>query len=87
MEEKIIYESTDELLISQIAALLEDNQITYIRKDLGCGSYLNILMGQSYSTKQILVSEQDYEKAKELIETFENTDFELPDELKEVEEE
>ena len=51
-----------------IGDLLEDNNITYIRKDLGCGSYLNILMGQSYSTKQILVSEQDYEKAKELIE-------------------
>lgn len=86
MEEKIIFESCDELLICQVTALLEDNDITYIRKDLGCGSYLNILMGQSYSTKQILVSEQDYEKAKELIETFENTDFELPDELKEVEE-
>lgn len=83
MEEKIIYESNDEFLIMQITALLEDNEITYIRKDLGCGSYLNIFMGQTYSTKQILVSEQDYEKAKELIELFENTDFELPDELKE----
>lgn len=86
MEEKIIYESNDELLITQITALLEDNQITYIRKDLGCGSYLNLFMGQSYSTKQILVSEQDYEKAKELIEIFENAEFDLPDELKEIEE-
>lgn len=85
MEEKIIYESNDEILIMQITALLEDNNITYIRKDLGCGSYLNIFMGQAYSPKQILVSEKDYDKAKELIEVFENTDFELPDELKEEE--
>lgn len=86
MEEKIIYESNDEFLITQIAALLEDNKITYIRKDLGCGSYLNMFMGATYSTKQLLVSEEDYDKAKKLIELFENTDFELPDELKEEEE-
>ena len=86
MEEKIIFESCDELLICQVTALLEDNDITYIRKDLGCGSYLNILMGQSFSKKQILVSEKDYGKAIELLEVFNNAEYELPDELKNSEE-
>ena len=66
MEEKIIFESSDELMITQIEALLEENKIAYIRRDLGCGSYITIIMGQSYSTKQILVSENDFDKAKEL---------------------
>lgn len=83
MEEKIIYEGYDELLICQIIALLEDNDIIYIRRDLGCGSYLNIFMGQNFSPKQILVSEKDYEKALQLLEIFENEEYELPDELKE----
>lgn len=87
MEEKIIFESSDELMITQIEALLKDNDITYIRRDLGCGSYMTIIMGQSYSTKQILVSEADFDKAKELIDIFENAEFEIPDELKEEEEE
>ena len=86
MEEKIIFESSDELMITQIEAFLEENKIAYIRRDLGCGSYITIIMGQSYSTKQILVSENDFDKAKELIDIFENAEFELPDELKEEEE-
>ena len=86
MEEKIVFESNDELLITQIEALFEDNDIAYVRRDLGCGSYITIIMGQSYTTKQILVSEKDFDKAKELIEIFENAEFELPDELKEEEE-
>ena len=43
-------------------------------------------MGQSFSPKQILVHENDYEKAMELINLFNDAEFELPDELKEEEE-
>jgi len=86
MEEKIVFESSDEILVTQIEALLKDNKIIYVRKDFGCGGYITILMGQSFYTKQILVSEKDFEKAMELINLFFNTDFELPDELKEDEE-
>lgn len=86
MEEKIVFESNDELLVTQIEALLKDNEITYVRRELGCGSYTTILMGQSFSTKQIVVHENDYEKAMELVNLFNDAEFELPDELKEEEE-
>ena len=86
MEEKIVFESNDELLVTQIEMLLKDNEIAYVRRELGCGSYTTILMGQSFLPKQILVHENDYEKAMELINLFNDAEFELPDELKEEEE-
>lgn len=86
MEEKMVFESSDEMIVTQIEALLKDNEIVYVRRDLGCGAYITILVGQSFFTKQILVSEKDYEKAMELINLFLNADVELPNELKENEE-
>lgn len=86
MEEKVVFESSDEILIRQIIGLLEDNDIAYIRREDGSGAYMTILFGQSLTTKQILVSEEDYDKAKKLLKVFEEAEYDLPEELKEEEE-
>lgn len=65
--EKELYRSTDDFIISQICAILEDNNIAYIKRFDGAGSYLNITMGTTMNLKRIFVSEEDYEKAIELI--------------------
>lgn len=65
--EKELYKSADDFLVSQICAILEDNNIPYIKRYDGAGSYLNISMGTSMNLKRILVGEEDYEKAIELI--------------------
>lgn len=86
MEEKVVFESSDEILIRQIIGLLEDNDIAYIRREEGSGAYMTILFGQSLTIKQILVSEEDYDKAKKLLKVFEEAEYDLPEELKEEEE-
>ena len=65
--EKELFKSADDFLVSQICAILEDNNIPYIKRYDGAGSYLNISMGTSMNLKRILVGEEDYEKAIELI--------------------
>ncbi len=51
-----------------IKGILEDNNIAYIIKDHGMGSYMRILSGNSafYQT-DILVHKDAYETAKEII--------------------
>ncbi len=53
-----------------------DNNIPFIRKDYGSGSYMNIYFGQSIQDKKVFVNEDCYDKALELISTiFSNTNF------------
>ena len=68
MEEKEVFSSTDEFVVTKLCAILDDKQIPYIRKDGGAGSYLSIAYGQDMlSQKKIFVSDEDYDKVKELI--------------------
>ena len=73
-EEKIIeielFSSADEYIIEQVCAILENNNITFIKKTDGSGSYINISMGQTVQDKRIFVDKNDYNKALKLIETF-----------------
>lgn len=72
MEEKEVFSSTDEFVVSRLCAIFKDQGITYVRKDGGAGSYLNIVYGQdTLSQKKIFVSQEDYERARELIEFLE----------------
>ncbi len=66
-EEVEIYNSINELEIGQVCSILEDNDIPYVRKDDGIGSYMGIYMGVSYQPKRIYVNKKDYEKALKLI--------------------
>lgn len=75
MEEKEVVEielfsSSNEYEINQICSVLTENNIPFIRKNDGSGSYMNLYMGQSIQEKRILVNKKDYEKAMELISSF-----------------
>lgn len=90
MEEKIVFESTDEVLVVQVCEMLKERNINYIRRNEGVSSYLNIVWGSNTTVgmvKKVFVDKDDYEKAKEIIEIFnkdiENSeDEEIPKELK-----
>ena len=82
MEEKLIFECNDEIVMQQVCELLKDNNINFVRKDEGSGSYLNITMGTSYNEKRLYVIETDFEKATKLIDEFCKQDVEIPEELK-----
>lgn len=71
--EKELFRCNDKILVLQICAILEDNNIPYIKKDEGSLSYLNTVAGSNSGLKRVWVSEEDYEKAKELIKMFEDS--------------
>ena len=91
MKEKKLFEDNDEFLVKQIESILKENGIPYIRKDEGIGSYMNVTYGQSFGlSKSIYVSDENFEKAQNAIQIFNEQDFEdeaIPDELKESQEE
>jgi len=78
-----LYSSLDEYEMKQISAILQENDIPYIRKDAGSGSYMNIYMGQSIQEKMIYVSKNDYDRAVEIVDSFINTNIEDSIELDE----
>ena len=84
-----IFSSSNEYEINQVCAILKDNNIPFIRKDYGSGSYMNIYMGQSIQEKKIFVNSDCCDKALELISTvFSNENYaeENIQELEEAEE-
>ena len=72
MSEIKLFSSTDDILINQVCEILKENNIPFIKKQEGSGAYVGVLFGSTMGIKDIFVSEEDYEKAKELIEVFEN---------------
>ena len=69
-EEIQLFSTTNEYEINQVCAILEENNIPYIRNDYGSGSYMNLYMGQSIQEKAIFVHKNDYDKSLELISYF-----------------
>ena len=88
--ERKVFESNDEILVKQVEGVLKDNNIQYIIKNEGAGSYMNIAYGQSFGLNRVIyVSEDDFEKANKLLEIFNEPSLEydeLPEELKQDEE-
>ena len=90
MEEKLIYSSSNALEADYICSVLKENNVTFVKRTEGAGDYLKIATGNLFSNAtKIFVSDEDYEKAKELIENINNAneDFqtvECPDELKDI---
>ena len=88
MEEKKLFEDSDEFLVKQIESILKENNIPYVRRDAGTGSYMNVTYGQSFGlSKAIYVSTENFEKAQNAIEVFNEQDFseeDIPEELKEL---
>lgn len=86
MEEKELFKSKENFMILQICGMLQEKNIPYIKSS---DSYRNIGYRSESSQTKIFVSSEDYERAKMLIEVFDenaiiyNND-ELPEELKEA---
>lgn len=81
--EKQLFSSIDEYIIEQVCAILENNNIPFIKRTDGSGSYINISMGQTVQDKRIFVNEDDYDKSLKLIESFtkQETDEELDSDM------
>ncbi len=81
-----IFSSSNENEINQVCSILSDNNIPFLRKDYGSGSYMNIYFGQSIQDKKIFVNEECYEKALELISTVLSNANLLEEGIQELEE-
>jgi len=81
-----IFVSSNEYEINQVCAILTDNNIPFVRKDDGSGSYINIYMGQSFQEKRIFVSKRDYNKSLELISVLTSNDINMEEEQAEEDE-
>lgn len=70
-----IFSSASEYEIKQICAILTENNIPFIIKNDGSGSYMNLYMGQSIQEKRVFVSKDDYDKSINLISSFISNDI------------
>jgi len=83
-----LFSSMDEYEINQVCAMLTENNIPFIRRDYGTGSYMNLYMGHSIQEKAIFISQNDYDKATEIISIFQNANEDVLDEsCEQIEEE
>lgn len=82
--EKQLFVSADKYIIEQVCEILDKNNIPFIKRTDGSGSYINISMGQSFQEKRIFVKKDDYDIALELIEPFiiQNENEELDSDMK-----
>ena len=56
VEEVLLVSSLDDITISQICAILNDNNIPFVKVDEGSGAYMNVYMGFSNQGKNIIGS-------------------------------
>ncbi len=64
---ELLITTTDEYIINQVKAILDDNNIPYIQKDHNTGGYMRIIGNTSIYPTDIFVSENNIFIAKELI--------------------
>lgn len=67
---KLLTHADSEIEISMIKGLFEDNGITLLIEKKGTGAYLNVHSGFNFQGSDIYVSEDDYEKAVELLQVI-----------------
>lgn len=72
-EEIELFHTTDEYKLRQVCSILTENNIPFIRRDEGSGSYINLYMGNSIQTKRVFINKEDSENAKKLL-SFLNVD-------------
>ena len=87
MKEVKLISSTDNILIGQICNILKENNIPFEKRTDGSGEYLNIAMGQSNQETSIIINEEEFDRASELIEVFSSNEVEESEEDKKANEE
>lgn len=65
----LLVSTNDRVQEMMIAGLLEDAQIPFLTRENGSGGYMKIYMGFSVFGSEIYVSQQDYERAKKLLDS------------------
>ncbi len=68
-----VFSTVNEVEMQMVVNLLTDSGISCVKKDEGSGEYMRLYMGTSFYAKEIYVDRQDYEKAKEIIENYQET--------------
>lgn len=85
-EEILIFSGINENEVNQVCAVLADNEIPFIRRDDGSGSYMTIYMGFSIQEKRIFVLKKDYEKAEKLVSAMFSNNIDNTEDIPELEE-
>lgn len=58
---------SSQLELNIVTAVLEDNDIPFYIKDQSAGNSMRILSGSTIYNAEIIVGEEDYEEAKDLV--------------------
>lgn len=61
---------SNDVELSMIKAILEDNNIAYIVEDSGSGGYMRIVTGHSVFSTDVMVGETDFDKANDLLKSI-----------------
>ena len=61
---------SNEMELGMIKEILEDNNIPYIIKDYGPGGHMRIISGGSLYGTDVMVAEDDFDKANGLLESI-----------------
>lgn len=61
---------SNEMELGMIKEILEDNRIPYIIKDYGPGGHMRIISGGSLYGTDVMVEEDDFDKANSLLESI-----------------
>ncbi len=65
---KTIYRTNDSLMADAVTALLDDNNIPFVKKEHGLGAYGQVLFGRAEKGNfEIQVSDDDAERAEEIV--------------------
>lgn len=62
--------TSNEMELNMMKEILYDNHIPYIIKDHGAGGHMRIIGGSSFFGTDIMVEEDYYERANELLESI-----------------
>jgi Protein of unknown function (DUF2007). len=71
---KLLVKTSDRTTLALIESTLKENNIPYIMKDKGTGGYLKIITGASIYDTEIYVSDNDLEKARDLVDLLTKSD-------------
>jgi len=66
----LLLSQVDDFNLTMIENLLNESKIPYLLKRRGIGGYFKIAFGGSYEMADIYVSEDDYERSKEITDAY-----------------
>lgn len=81
--ENLLFSTSNEYEINQICSILTENNIPFIKKNDGSGSYMNLYMGQSIQEKRVFVGKKDYDKSIQLISPFISNEINVEEDINE----